>query len=330
MVRTGDGIDRRVVLVDDDPIVLAAIGEKLKHLGLDVISFSDAGKGLEAIHQVKPCMCIVDWMMPGLDGLAMVRQIRNDPDVQDTYVIMLTAKDRSEELVAAFEAGVDDYLAKSACKGEIAARINAALRVIKLQEELAGRIDTITGLNRRLIAANEHLNDMASTDVLTCMPNRRSAYERLGQLWSGWVRHRTPVCVAMIDIDHFKMVNDMHGHDAGDDVLRHVSSILKNQTRQADVMGRYGGEEFIIGISHQSIDEVVAGLDRLRVDIKSSPARSRSGVITTSVSIGVAEVGLGISSLEDLIKAADMALYEAKRSGRDRVVCRQDSELVSK
>lgn len=320
----------RVVLVDDDPVVLVAIRSQLEELGLDVISVADSAKAFKVIEKVEPSLCIIDWMMPGMGGLDLVRQIRGDANTRDIYAIMLTAKDRPEELMAAFEAGVDDYLAKAANPGEITSRINAAKRVIMLQKELVERVEAIASLNAQLVTMNEQLNDMASTDVLTQLPNRRSVFDRLEYMWASWVRHRTPLSIAMLDIDHFKQVNDTYGHDAGDDVIRHVSSILMNQVREVDAIGRYGGEEFIIGISHQLHDDVVSGLDRLRVDVKSRAAKTKCGDITTSISIGVAEADDSITSLDGLIKSADIAMYDAKRSGRDRVCFYQKNDLVIK
>jgi len=319
---------KRVVLVDDDPIVQQAIRVQLEAHGMHVVVADTGPEGYERIREIRPGLCIVDWMLPGMDGLDLVREVRRDSATRGVYVIMLTARNSPAELREAFEAGVDDFLGKSPNTGEFTSRLRAAMRIIELQQELKQQFEEVSNLNSQLVELNCQLQAMATTDALTGLSNRRDTLEKLGYLWQQWTRHRAPLCVAFVDIDHFKRINDTHGHDAGDDVLRHFAGLLSDDRRVTEVIGRYGGEEFVLGMPLQTLHQAVTAMERLREHVQFRPILASAGDVPVTVSIGVAQSAEWMTSLDDLVRAADKALYTAKRTGRNRVCVADAIELA--
>ncbi len=224
-----------VIIIDDDPIYRRVREDLVREHRLTTVTAVNGRSGLDLIRRMKPRVCIVDWMMPGLDGPALMRELRHDPTTQHIYAIMLTGKEHLHELVEAFDAGVDDFLRKPIHPAEFSARLRAAMRLVTTQEALDQQFQAVESLNTELVTANRELHTLATTDPLTGLPNRRAALEALERDWTRWDRYGTPICVAMADIDHFKGVNDTHGHDAGDAVLRHVSRQIDATRRDSDL-----------------------------------------------------------------------------------------------
>lgn len=313
----------RVLVVDDDRAMLALLVAMLKSIGHTVFV---ARNGVEAMAQVelhKPQLIITDWMMPEMDGLSLCRKLRERIEWRDIYMIVMTAQEDPDKLVEAFEAGADDYLVKPVVQKIFFSRLRAGLRVVKLQEELAADREQLLRLSTDLAEANEGLQLLARTDVLTSLPNRRAALERMEQEWAMTKRGNRNFTCMMVDVDHFKSVNDRHGHPVGDMVLKKVAEVLRAVARAQDVVCRYGGEEFLVICPDTDVVEATSCAERLRKNVMSLVVTSGKDVIRVTVSIGIAEKTDHMSSLDELLSLSDQHLYAAKQVGRNRTICRK-------
>jgi diguanylate cyclase (GGDEF)-like protein len=235
------------------------------------------------------------------------------------YIIMMTGNDRSEDLVTALENGADDYLPKPLNTAVLMARLRAAERVIRLQERVEQDREQIRSYAVDLSVANRKLQHMALYDGLTGLPNRRYAMDRLNKEWERAVRHGDPLLCMLADIDHFKSVNDNHGHDAGDVVLREVAATMKGALRGSDDICRFGGEEFLAICPEADLEVAYVLGDRLREAVASQLIDTPEFRGSVTVSVGVACYSDGVETPAHLLKLADEALYAAKHAGRNKV-----------
>lgn len=317
------------IIIDDDPVTRLMLHDELEAVGISSDMAGDAESGMKLVREKKPDLCLVDWVMPGAFGTALVQAVRNDPELADTYLIMVTAMTRVEELAVAFWAGVDDYICKPIQKIELASRVRAATRLIENRRLLANHVREVNHLNTLMREANDKLHYLATTDGLTQLSNRTSVYENLAKAWGQWQRYQTPLHIALLDADHFKQVNDQYGHAVGDAVLKQIASTLSEQTRESDFTGRFGGEEFIVGMPQLSTDGAQEAAERLRAEIDANPVVVDGRPIQVTVSIGLASAGPETQSLDQLIREADEALYTAKGAGRNRVCMRYDNHRIA-
>jgi len=253
--------------------------------------------------------------MPGIDGIELCRRVRHDARPGYTYFIFLTSLGDKEHLLTGIEAGADDYLAKPLDPDELKVRLISASRVTALHQQLAQQREELERLNMELFV-------QARTDPLTQLANRLKLSEDREVLLGRVERYRHKYCAIMCDIDFFKLYNDNQGHIAGDRVLKTVAETIVNECRSGDQVYRYGGEEFLIIMPEQTIESAAVGAERIRRAIEglnvSHPANMPYGIVT--ISLGVAALGSeGESSVDGLLKAADAALYRAKKFGRNRV-----------
>lgn len=313
----------RVLVVEDDSAMMALLVRMLQATGHTVYA---ARNGLEAVLQVaahKPQVIITDWMMPEMDGLSLCRKLRERTEWRDIYMIVMTEQEDPDKLVEAFEAGADDYLVKPISQKILLARVRAGLRVVKLQEEVAVDREQLLRLSSDLAIANEGLQMLVRTDVLTSLPNRRAALERMEQEWSVSQRSNRNFTCMMVDVDHFKAVNDCYGHPVGDVVLKQVADVLRRSARTQDMVCRFGGEEFLVICPDTDIEEATLCAERLRQNILSIVVPSGEDVIRVTVSIGVAEKADHMSSLDEVLSLSDQHLYAAKQGGRNQTVSRK-------
>lgn len=300
------------------------LGEECGH---KVYTAANGREALALALEVMPQVVITDWLMPGMDGLEFCRTLRGTEWGQTPYVLILTDVVTVSQLNKAFDAGVDDYLLKPVISRDLHLRLRAARRQVKLQEEWSRDRMQRKRFAAELAISNRKLEHAALTDALTDLPNRRAAMMFLDQAWSSSSRSGTPLAVMMADIDHFKRINDEHGHAAGDAVLRQVAHALRAAVRREDDVCRVGGEEFLVicpnadlKTAHQFAERLRQGIDLLRVE---------AGVemLRVTLSVGVACKGTGVSDACSLVNAADQALYAAKQAGRGRTCLAGDGKF---
>lgn len=309
----------RILVVDDDSAIRMVVATSLANWGHTVHSASSGEDALRLAVEMSPQVVLVDWVMPGMDGIAFCRALRATSLGRDMYVLMLTSMEDEEHVMEAFEAGVDDFVAKPLNLRMLAARLSAGERVIALRTEIQRDKDEIRRVAAELAVSNRRLKEAALTDALTGLPNRRYALDRLAQEWAGTTRLARPLAVMMIDIDHFKAVNDSHGHEAGDRVLSWVGARLKQTARTSDIVCRLGGEEFLLIAPGADEESARVAAERLRAAVEAAAPLTEIPSLRVTVSIGVASRMPGVADTAALIRLADHAVYQAKANGRNRV-----------
>lgn len=309
----------RVLVIDDDPVILRKLTLHLEKDGQQVLTASNGREGLQVALDARPQLIITDWLMPEMDGLAVCRALRKARFGQLLYIIMLTMQEDEEHLVAAFEAGADDYLVKPYSRRVLEARIRGGERLIRLQNEIEWEKQD----NRRYLAElaimNRRLREAALTDPLTELPNRRYAMEHVVKEWAAAERGGLPLACLMVDVDHFKLFNDCHGHDVGDKVLRETAAVLRGAARANDLACRFGGEEFVVICANTDAEAAHHLAERLRRAVELHGKRISPIGVPLTVSVGVGLRRPGMVSSTELFKEADHALLKAKSKGRNRV-----------
>lgn len=295
----------KILIADDEPVSRRLLEATLVRFGHEVVAVTDGGEAVDLLlGDGGPRLAILDWMMPNGDGLSVCRTVR-ERSATYVYVILLTSRDRREDMMAALDAQADDFLTKPFDVVELGARIRSGGRVLGLQEQL--------------IAAHEALRQEATHDRLTGLWNRGRVLDQLGRELIRARREHRPLSVVIADIDHFKRVNDTHGHQGGDEVLRQVAERMSALSTERDCLGRYGGEEFLIVLPGCDAARAHASADRLRDAVAATPVVAGGTTLPITVSLGVASTDRADEPPAALIRLADEALYRAKAGGRNRV-----------
>jgi two-component system, cell cycle response regulator len=290
----------RILVAEDDPVTRLTLASLLSKRGHEVIAVENGDLAYAVLlRDDAPPLAILDWMMPGRDGVEVCRDLRKLGKTSYTYVVMLTGKREKEDFIAGLAAGADEYVRKPFDIDELHARIEAAERILKIQDALRTK---------------------AHEDELTGALNRAGIRSMLERVLAHAEREGTEVSVILADIDHFKRVNDKHGHAVGDAVLREVVRRFGWGLRAYDGIGRFGGEEFLIVVPGCVTGDAVQVAERLRGYIASEPLSDGTFSISITVSFGVASTASGIDAPDGLMKAADEALYRAKNGGRNLVI----------
>ena len=276
-------------------------------MGYEVVVACDGAEAEAVLEQEDaPKLAILDWMMPVMDGVELCREIRKRPERPYVYIVLLTAKDRRQDILQGLEAGADDYLTKPFDAQELKARVRAGRRILDLQDEL--------------IRAREALREQATHDNLTCLWNRAGVLDIMERELNRAQREGTPLGLIMADLDHFKGVNDTYGHLAGDAVLLEAARRMLSSVRPYDSIGRYGGEEFLVVLPGCDALDAVNHAERLRACISAEPIQTPQESIPVTLSLGVAAAEETIEAdLDSLLRTVDAALYRAKNRGRNRV-----------
>jgi len=266
-------------------------------------------------------MVVTDWMMPGMDGVELCKRLRSTDPGRDLYILILTGQNEEERIVETLEAGADDHVAKPVNAKLLLARIRPGMRVVQLQERLQGEVREKDEANARLAIEKRKFKVASMTDALTELPNRRYAMKRLEKEWATSQRANLPLSVILLDIDHFKMVNDTYGHDVGDQVLIATSKAISRVLRTSDTCTRMGGEEFLIICPGTPLEGAQNLAERVRAAVEAHQVQVPSftqRVVTASLGVAC-NASVGSASIDELLKASDEAVYLAKRNGRNCV-----------
>jgi two-component system, cell cycle response regulator len=294
-----------VLIADDDPVSRRALEATLAGWGYEIEMVTDGQQALDALLREKnaPRLAVLDWMMPGLDGPEVCRTVRARSEGPYSWLLLLTSRKKGSDLIAGLEAGADDYIRKPFDPGELKARLRVGERILALQAQL--------------LEAQKALHVLATRDELTGLYNRRAVVERLDQELSRAAGEGGKLCVLLVDIDHFKHLNDERGHQAGDEVLREIGVRLARILRPEAALGRYGGDELIAIVPGCDPATALALAERMR-EAAATPIPTKEGPLNMTVSIGLASYVPG-QAASVLIANADVALYRAKAAGRNRV-----------
>jgi diguanylate cyclase (GGDEF)-like protein len=289
----------RILVVDDDPVTRLTLETLLARRGCEVVTAIDGEEAYELLQRADaPKLAIVDWMMPEMSGPELCRKLRESNDAPRTHVIMLTGRRGKEDLVTGLASGADDYVRKPFDIDELYARVRAAYRLVTVQDQLRSQ---------------------ANKDDLTGLLNRAAIMEFLRRALEQATRDDGAVSILLADVDRFKPINDTHGHLIGDSVLREMGKLLKRPLRLYDAVGRYGGEEFLVVLPGCGSEDAMDVAERLRSHICRRPIQTAAGALSITVSVGIATAAGDALQADDLILAADKALYQAKHAGRNRV-----------
>jgi two-component system, cell cycle response regulator len=295
-----------VLVVDDSPVARKLVEHALEGDEYHLLAARTGQEALAVFAEHKPGIVITDWLMPDLTGVQLCERIRAEFSSRFTYIIILTGVSDKSKVVKGLKAGADDYVTKPFNAEELAARVNSGRRIVELHREIE--------------AKNLILEQLALTDSLTNLPNRRAIEEWGRRQLTGALRHKFPFWVVMIDVDQFKTVNDTFGHDAGDTVLRTFAEIIRRNSRQCDICGRVGGDEFLVVMTFADQNGVRIATERIRQQVEAHRFSFQGREIRVTASIGIA--GTRQSQESDfgrMMVQADVALYSAKRQGRNRV-----------
>jgi two-component system, cell cycle response regulator len=294
-----------VLVAEDDPICRRVLQSRLRNWGFRVIIAEDGLEAWEVIQEDNaPDLLILDWMMPGIDGLELCRRIRQRRHVIYPYILLVTGKDDTQDVVRGLEAGADDYLSKPFDPTELRARLQVGKRILTLQHEL--------------IEAREELRFQADHDALTGILGRAAILHLLDQELERGARSGTPTGILMMDLDRFKTLNDTYGHLSGDAILKGVAHRISQAVRSYDFLGRYGGEEFLAVLSNCFPDDLRTIAERVRSAVSDTPIFTETTSLAVTVSVGGVVTSHATPGRESL-SAADAVLYEAKRNGGNRV-----------
>ena len=306
----------KALIADDNSVSRMLLERLLSKWGYEVIQASDGAKAWEILQtEDPPRLVILDWMMPGMSGPEVCHEARKRVASAYAYILLVTSKEDKQDVIQGLEAGADDYLTKPFFPEELRARIRVGLRILELED--------------KLVAASDVLQYKATHDELTGLLNRASIAELLRRELERAKRQDGVCGVILADLDHFKLVNDTLGHEAGDSVLREAAQRLTAGVRAYDAVGRYGGEEFLIVLPGCDEASLQQRAENILESFRARPFAAAEAAVPVNVSLGAAcSSSWSAPTLESVVRAADRALYRAKHNGRDRVELAEISETA--
>lgn len=311
----------KMLVVDDDPLQRRLLQASLSRAGYEVLESSNGVDAWNLLQRETVPMVITDWMMPEMSGTDLIRRIRTGIDTgffpSYIYIILVTARDSKEDVVKGLDSGADDYLTKPFDPNEMRARVNIGVRIINLESRLRESLD--------------QLHVMATYDSLTGLLNRRAVYERAQSELERSFREGHSMSLVLLDIDHFKSVNDQYGHLTGDQALRLVAGTIAQNKRSYDWAGRWGGEEFLLVLPETKLVTAADIAERMRQNVAALRFPLTNGdYLNLRISLGVSSIDANdhMLTLGEMLQQADDALYSAKNKGRDRV-CVADAGFIA-
>ena len=297
---------RKILIAEDDPVSRRLLEVFLSRWGYQVVVAASGTEALDILDRTDaPRLAVLDWMMPGLEGVQVCRKIRERIDRPYIYILLLSARTQKEDLLLGLESGADDYLTKPFDAQELRARLHVGQRILQLQDGLM-----VASAELFFRATHDSLTGIATRDVILDALRRESSRQQ---------RDGGSFGIVLLDVDHFKSVNDTYGHLSGDAVLQEVVRRVSSTVRSYDTVGRYGGEEFLIVAPSSGAEGVLRLSERIRLAVEEKSISTDAGEISVTVSLGLA-VSSETSPLDSkmLLTAADEALYRAKAEGRNR------------
>ncbi len=298
----------KILIADDEALSRRLLEKTLTRAGYDVTAVENGRLAVEQLSQPDgPRLALLDWVMPELDGPGVCREVRKLREKQEqayVFMVLLTSKEAKEDIVAGLESGSDDYLTKPFNVEELKARLRTGERILNLED--------------RLVEAREQMRFKATHDALTSLWNRGVIMDLLGRELARSQREASCTVVLLGDVDHFKSINDTHGHPVGDEVLREIARRLLLRVRSYDFVGRYGGEEFLLILNNCKPQFAEARAEEIRKAMSNSPIQTVSGSLQVTMSFGLLlSDDWGVRPVEELLNEVDAALYAAKAAGRN-------------
>ncbi len=314
-----------ILVVDDNPDDRRVFSRYLKQVGFEVEMASNVLDGINIASKKEISCILVDYQMPGMSGIDMLKKIKADQQLKFIPVIMLTGLEQEEYILEGLSSGADDYLGKSSSSEIIIARVNAALRVKKLRDEIKEASDAKTKALEQLDKAVNELREISIRDSLTMLYNHGYFFKILDKEVQHAIRYKQNICCLMIDIDFFKKINDNYGHLFGDKVLIEIGNILKNNIRNNDFLARYGGEEFAILLYNEDYKSTFLVAQKLKDIIEGYIFEGESFSARLTISVGISSMFEdNVLKKDEFLNSADSALYAAKMQGRNTVVMYKD------
>lgn len=288
----------QILIAEDTLLMRTMLEEWITSMGHTVLLAKDGEEAVELAAREPFDIAVIDWEMPKLNGMEVVKRLRAVARTAYCHIILITAHDEASRLIAALEGGADDFIRKPINPAELMARLRAGARIVEMRQEILR---------------------LANTDPLTGALNRRAFFQRAEEIQARARRTGMPFSVLVSDIDHFKRINDTHGHAAGDEALRRFAATCRSSFRPFDVLGRMGGEEFAMLLPDMALRDARSAAERLRTAVAGVEVDTGEASFGMTVSLGAAQVGADAFSIEPALAAADAALYRAKAGGRNRV-----------
>jgi diguanylate cyclase (GGDEF)-like protein len=312
--------EQSIVIVDDMPDNLRLLTGILNEQGYKVRPAPSGTRALATIQKEPPALILLDIMMPDMDGYEVCRQLKADEGTNDIPIIFLSALNEVFDKVKAFKAGGVDFITKPFQVEEVLARVRTHLTIRAQQDALALKNEELERKNALITEQAKELEQLATKDYLTGLPNRRDFQAKASREVKRFERNRKPFAIIMIDIDHFKQVNDTHGHDFGDSVLVATGRRLEKMLRAQDIVARWGGEEFIALLPETEAEGAKHAAEKIRMRIAAYRHDLKDFSASITATLGIAVFDDDADSIEACIKRADNALYLGKKQGRNRVV----------
>ena len=310
----------RILVVDDDQDSVELLSRWLAMEGYEVLTAKDGAEALQRIGADRPDLVLLDLLIPPPDGLAVIRAAKRDRDMSTVPLVVMTVKRDVKTKIEVLRGGADDFIVKPFHFDELDAVMRAALKKRYLYTSLERA-------NRQLRDANEKLTKLTVTDDRTNLHNDRYLKRRLAEEFKRARRYGSPLTLMLVDLDHFKQVNDKYGHECGDQVLAEFARVLVDNAREIDIVGRYGGEEFLMILPNTDAIRAAVVAERVRKATEEHVYRHKEFLVRITVSIGLASIpaNAALRTEADLLRAADEALYRAKRTTRNKVILDRDS-----
>jgi len=296
----------KILVADDSPVYRKLVEQSLSQEHCAVLLGKNGRQAIDLFAEHQPGVVITDWTMPDISGIELCQRIRREFAQSYAYVILLTGNTDKEKVIEGLASGADDYVTKPFHPGELQARVKVGRRMVEMHRQVQDK--------------NRQLEEMALTDPLTGLPNRRAIDVWAIRQLSAAARHDFSIWVAMADLDHFKIINDTYGHDAGDTVLKGFAEVLRSSTLQSNICGRVGGEEFLVVITHAEKEDVTIAIERIRKHFETRKFTVAGKTFGNTASFGIAGFcRMASPNFSDLVTRADAALYSAKQKGRNRI-----------